>query len=145
MYRRAFTLIELLVVIAIIALLMSILMPALSRSKRQAKAAICLSNLHQLGLAAKMCLDDRNGWIDFDYHEWYIEMLPYYINRDLLFCPEATKTFEQGAKSPFMAWQYDENNEIWTGSYGLNYWTTKQESANTTDAPRDTAGMALAQ
>jgi prepilin-type N-terminal cleavage/methylation domain-containing protein len=52
--RRAFTLVELLVVIAIIAILAALLLPALSRSKREAQRATCLNNLKQINLAFQL-------------------------------------------------------------------------------------------
>ena len=58
---RGFTLIELLVVIAIIALLVSILLPSLQTAKELAKAAVCMSNQKQLGLALQMYAQDWDG------------------------------------------------------------------------------------
>ncbi len=58
--RRGFTLIELLVVIAIIAILMSILMPALSRVKEQARGIACMANQKTMGLAYVMYADEND-------------------------------------------------------------------------------------
>ena len=61
MHRRAFTLVELLVVVGIIAILISVLLPALNRARESANKVKCLSNMKQVGLAYLMYAQDNKG------------------------------------------------------------------------------------
>jgi prepilin-type N-terminal cleavage/methylation domain-containing protein len=63
--RAGFTLIELLVVIGIIALLASLILPALSSARDKGRRAVCLSNLRQVGIAVHLYADDHGGNIPF--------------------------------------------------------------------------------
>lgn len=62
-FAGGFTLIELLVVIAVIAILMGILVPALSAARKMAQGTKCAANLKQLSLAWTMYADENQGWI----------------------------------------------------------------------------------
>ena len=59
--QKGFTLIELLVVIAIIAILASMMLPALGAAREAGRSAACINNLKQFGIALTIYADDSDG------------------------------------------------------------------------------------
>ncbi|MHC4168880.1 MAG: type II secretion system protein [Planctomycetota bacterium] len=138
---KGFTLIELLVVISIITLLMAVLLPAIQRVRRQARAVVCQSNLRQWGVVFSMYTEDNDGKFPHIHspflrarHTWPYVFRPYYSDsNDLLLCPTATRSelrpdnpgpvdiFGQvGSKST--AWKIVTRRPevVFEGSYGIN-------------------------
>jgi len=131
--RRAFTLIELLVVIAIIALLLSILMPALQRVKNQAQKVSCQARLKQWGLIFKLYTDDHDGYFnnrDVAGGLWMTALHSYYKDdTQMLLCPTATRLMENDMDwGTFKSAYLDvAGYDTYIFSYGINSWTNSVE------------------
>ena len=104
---RAFTLIELLVAIAIVAILAALLLPALSRSKATAKRIHCLSNLHQVLIAAHVYVDDNAGSYPVAYQSGTINGSAALICWDL-----TTIAGNPPTVIPGLLWQSQGNKQI---------------------------------
>lgn len=125
----SFTLIELLVVIAIIAILASILMPALSSARERAKTMSCAGNIKEMGSAMFSYTTENNGfypWGQYDKHHWAATFYKKYIkNRKMWKCPNAnmfTHNYTHGDQDVLNCAQENLESRLTTHlTYGYNY------------------------
>lgn len=101
--RRGFTLVELLVVISIIALLVSILLPALSKAREQAKTTMCLANAKQIGGITVIYMADNEDYVPVVFNQYMGD--PAYARNNLL-------SLAFGAYSPSTRGLPDENGDF---------------------------------
>ena len=115
----AFTLVELLVTMAIIAVLAALILPALGRSKESGRTTFCQGNLHQVGLALQLYVDDNKNIMPTmeDYTNGpasnqptiNLVLAPQLASTNVLCCPSDNKYFQQGGSS--YGWNYLLNGE----------------------------------
>lgn len=123
--RSAFTLLEILIVLAIVGILAAILLPLFNAARESGRSATCQSNLHQIGLAMRLYVQDNAGfWPDpLPYGlglqcSWPERIYPYVKSSAVFQCPNAPQLIYAPGCGP------DDNNgetiRTFDGAYAMN-------------------------
>lgn len=141
-FAYAFTLIELLIVIAIISLLVSILLPSLTKARRRARAVMCLNNLRQMHLHLMYYVSDNEGCLpmmqaNLDAHRMDDTCLPQYIIAQEY--KNLVEVSEGGYRTPGILYCPDDDGRFrkagwlepaaWSAAYSGHWSSTNSEHA----------------
>lgn len=134
---KGFTLIELLVVISIIAILLSVMLPALRIAKQRARGIICRSNLKQWGVIWQIYASENNDKFPTRIPgsgntrgDWIVPLRDVWDTYgDIVRCPSASKYIDYGVgqphgsyKSTYLIGMVDASGKSEDCSYGMNVW-----------------------
>ena len=136
--KKGFTLIELLVVITIVAILIALLMPAISKAREHALVIQCQNNLKHLTASALLAAENANGdffkvgWSPSDFSIFWMEVCRQYHSEvdKLRMCPAAKVNMQkEGRVREYTYWtgegglSWMNNGKRWhQGGYGINAW-----------------------
>jgi prepilin-type N-terminal cleavage/methylation domain-containing protein/prepilin-type processing-associated H-X9-DG protein len=139
--RAGFTLVELLVVIGIIALLISILLPALGTARRAGRSVKCIAALREIGSGFHMYSIEYKGWWPVAVHQGGNTQFPLNASEPEMRWPDLIARFITSAKNP----QYDDvytvrkNSVLW----GCPEWAKSQESDDVAFADKVRVGYGM--
>lgn len=147
--RAAFTLVEMLLVVTVLAMLISILLPSLTKARDASRTVVCTATMHQLNDAFSAYLRDNQGrsfiyignvgQVSFD--NFWMALLEKYSGKvdEFRVCPQASKKSETVWGSADLAWSgHTHPDGYWIrcggdfhwGSYGLNGWLYNGYNSN---------------
>ncbi|MHC4477076.1 MAG: hypothetical protein ACYTEL_15625 [Planctomycetota bacterium] len=103
--------------------------------RRRAKEAACVCNLKRWGDIWESYADDHEGCFPQrdGMAEWQHTARAYYRDQNLLLCPEATRSWLDAARNPFMAWEDDTAGINYKSSYCLNLWISNEHGSGKLD------------
>jgi prepilin-type N-terminal cleavage/methylation domain-containing protein/prepilin-type processing-associated H-X9-DG protein len=110
--KKGFTLVELLVVMSITAMLLCILLPSLSRARRQAKSVFCLNNLQQMSIAAINYTHSYNDHYPLAYYNQKVGGIRYYYSWDFTTYKDWSTTPATETVKPGLLWQKDTIEQV---------------------------------
>jgi prepilin-type N-terminal cleavage/methylation domain-containing protein/prepilin-type processing-associated H-X9-DG protein len=117
--HAAFTLIELLVVISIVAILISILLPALAKARMASRTSVCLSQERQIGQIHLIYTQDYDGYIIDHGPQWLRKLMGLYLYNDSTNAYNKIRKEQSIGRCPVREY----SNEQYTTMTGIDAWT----------------------